>query len=183
MTIGITAGLWLLVVVGALGAFDTLYYHEYRARLPAGGAQSRPELVLHATRDFVYTVLFATLSTWQWGGALVAVLLVLIAGELVITLADFAVEDRVRIPLGGVFPGERATHTVMALVYGAALGQLVPVFLADMSAPTGFWPRALPATLTIVLRLLAAGVFVSGVRDAYAAARGPEGGWPWPPWR
>ena len=28
--------LWLLAVQGALGAFDTLYYHEWRARLPAG---------------------------------------------------------------------------------------------------------------------------------------------------
>jgi hypothetical protein len=179
----ITTGLWLLVAQGVLGAFDTLYYHEYRAHLPAGGAQSRPELVLHAARDFVYALLFATLATWQWGGWLAPVLLVLITAEIGITLTDFAIEDRVRVPLGGVFVGERATHTLMALVYGAALGHLVPVFLADRLAPTGFGPRQLPSTLVLVLRLLAVGVFVSGVRDALAAARGPRGGWPWPPWR
>jgi len=58
----ITTALWLLVAQGVLGAFDTLYYHEWRARLPAGGAQSRPELLLHASRDFVYAALFGTLG-------------------------------------------------------------------------------------------------------------------------
>lgn len=178
-----TTGLWLLVAQGALGAFDTLYYHEYRARLPAGGLQSRPELLLHAARDVVYAVLFATLSSWQWGGALAVALLVLIAAEIVITLVDFAIEDGVRRPLGGVFPGERTTHTLMAIVYGAALAHLVPVFVADMAAPTGFWPRPLPEPLPTVLRMFAAGVFASGLRDALAAARGPGAGWPWPPWR
>ena len=27
--------LWLLAIQGAVGAFDTLYFHEWRARLPA----------------------------------------------------------------------------------------------------------------------------------------------------
>ena len=178
-----TAALWLLVAQGALGAFDTLYYHEYRARLPSGGAQSRPELLLHAARDFVYAILFATLSAWQWGGALAAVLLVLIASEIAITLADFAIEDRVRVPLGGVFPGERATHTLMALVYGAALGQLLPVVVADLGAPTGFWPRPAGGTVATLLQLMAAGVLLSGVSDLAAAVRGAGAGWPWPPWR
>jgi len=29
--------LWLLAIQGIIGAFDTLYYHEWRARLPARG--------------------------------------------------------------------------------------------------------------------------------------------------
>ena len=32
-----TTALWLLAIQGAMGAFDTLYYHEWRARLPAAG--------------------------------------------------------------------------------------------------------------------------------------------------
>lgn len=27
--------LWLLAILGITGAFDTLYYHEWRAQLPA----------------------------------------------------------------------------------------------------------------------------------------------------
>ena len=41
--------IWLLVLQASLGAFDTLYYHEYRLRL-ADRAHSRLELRLHAPR-------------------------------------------------------------------------------------------------------------------------------------
>jgi len=34
----IPTALWLLAIQGAIGAFDTLYYHEWRARLPARGS-------------------------------------------------------------------------------------------------------------------------------------------------
>ena len=37
------AVLWLFFAQGLLGAFDTVYYHEVRARLPAGGVRARPE--------------------------------------------------------------------------------------------------------------------------------------------
>lgn len=63
-----TTVLWLLAVQGALGAWDTLYYHELRARLPAGMPGTRPELLLHAARDFIYAILFATLPWWAWQG-------------------------------------------------------------------------------------------------------------------
>ena len=57
----IPTALWLLAIQGAIGAFDTLYYHEWRARLPARGSIAAPELRLHAARDFLYTVIFGTL--------------------------------------------------------------------------------------------------------------------------
>jgi len=53
--------LWFLLAHGIIGAFDTVYYHEWRARLPAGGREAAPELALHAGRDFLYGVLFCTL--------------------------------------------------------------------------------------------------------------------------
>lgn len=40
--------LWLLAIQGAIGAFDTAYYHEWRARLPAMGRAAAYELNLHA---------------------------------------------------------------------------------------------------------------------------------------
>src|SRR5688572_533564 len=60
--------LWLLAVQGLIGAFDTLYYHEYRARLPARGRAASLELKLHAARDFLYGVLFLSLPWVQWRG-------------------------------------------------------------------------------------------------------------------
>lgn len=177
-----STALWLLAVQGALGAFDTLYYHEWRARLPAGVPGTRPELLLHAARDFFYALLFGSLPWLAWRGAWAAVLALVVATEIGITLADFVVEDRVRRPLGGVFPGERCTHAVMGILYGAVLAHLVPELLAWWHLPTGLElaPAAIPESLRLVLGLMAVGVFGSGARDLYAALQLPGGRWPWP---
>jgi hypothetical protein len=46
-----TTALWLLAIQGIIGAFDTLYYHEWRAHLPVGGPGTAPELKLHAAPE------------------------------------------------------------------------------------------------------------------------------------
>ena len=174
------AALWLLAVQGAVGAFDTLYYHEWRARLPAlDGA--RPELRLHALRALIYGVVFATLPRVEWRGAWAYALAALLAVEILITLRDFVVEDEVRAPLGGVFKGERVTHTVMAIIYGAMLANLLPAVNAWRHAPTALAPHAevIPAELVWVLTVMSAGVAASGLRDAYAASGLRGGAWPW----
>ena len=173
--------LWLLAVQGAIGAFDTLYYHEWRARLPAlPGA--RPELRLHAARALVYAVLFALLPRVEWRGAWAYVLASLLAAEIFITLRDFVVEDTVRQGVGGVYAGERTTHTLMAIIYGAMLGNLLPAMFGWRHAPTALAPHTevVPAELVWVLTLMSVGVAVSGLRDAYAALGLPGGAWPWP---
>ena len=172
--------LWLLAIQGAFGAFDTIYYHEWRARLPAlPGA--RPELRLHAARALVYGVLFAALPRFEWRGAWAYALAALLAAEILITLRDFVVEDRVRASLGGVFAGERVTHALMAIIYGAMLANLLPALDAWRRAPAGFAPQAagVPAGLVWLLTLMSLGVTASGARDAYAALGLPGGGWPW----
>src|SRR5580698_4856016 len=110
--------LYLFALQGLLGAFDTIYYHEWRARLPGGVPGTAPELVLHGVRDLVYAVLFGALPFVRCEGLCVWALAGLVAVEIVITLRDFVVEDTVRRPLGGVFAGERVTHAVMGIVYG-----------------------------------------------------------------
>ena len=60
--------LWLLALQGVIGAFDTAYYHEWRARLPGLGPQAAPELRLHAARDVLYALIFATLPWFAWQG-------------------------------------------------------------------------------------------------------------------
>jgi hypothetical protein len=172
--------LWLLAIQGAIGAFDTLYYHEWRARLPAlPGA--RPELRLHAVRALIYAVLFALLPRVEWRGAWAYVLGALLAAEVFITLRDFVVEDTVRAPLGGVFAGERTTHTVMAIIYGAMLANLLPAVLGWRHEATALVPHTepVPAELVWLLTSMSLGVAVSGARDAYAALGLPGGGWPW----
>ena len=172
--------LWLMAVQGSLGAFDTAYYHEYKARLVAGGARTRPELWLHAIRDFVYAILFATLPFVAWCGAWSILLVMLILFEIVVTMTDFAVEVRTRGEIG-VAAGERITHAMMAIVYGAMLGRLAPHVYSWSERATSFTSHdePAPAALRTLLLCMALGVFLSGVRDAYAALELRGGAFPW----
>jgi phosphatidylglycerophosphate synthase len=157
--------IWLLLVQASLGAFDTLYYHEYKLKLPHGD-HSQVELRLHSARDFAYAVIIGTLGFVTWHGAWTWVLALLLVSEIVITLWDFIEEDKVRkLP-----PGERAMHTVMGIVYGAFLAYLVPEMFEWSSQATGFGAayHGIPAWILLVIAI---GVFVSGVRDMAASLR------------
>lgn len=173
--------LWLLAIQGIIGAFDTLYYHEWRARLPARGAQSASELKLHAARDFFYAVLFGTLPWLAWYGSWVLVLVGVLIAEITLTLMDFVVEITVRKPLGDVYAGERVTHAVMGILYGAMIAGLIPALIGWWPLPTALViaPPDIPGVLRWGLVTMAVGVSVSGLRDLYAAYELPHGGWPW----
>ena len=170
--------LWLLIAQGVLGAFDTLYYHELRARLRARGAVAGRELKLHAARDFLYALLFATLPRLEWHGAWTVVLVAVFGAEIVITMTDFVIEAYDRKSFGDVEPGERVTHAVMGICYGAMLALLVPALTRWASLPTGFLANNAPPIVSAVLTLMAIGVFLSGVRDL-AAVYVPVTRWPW----
>jgi len=173
--------LWLLAIQGIIGAFDTLYYHEWRARLPARAAQSASELKLHAARDFLYGVLFATLPWLAWQGRWALVLAAVLMAEIALTLTDFVVEITVRKTLGDVYGGERVTHAVMGILYGAMIASLIPALIGWWPLPDGLVSARpdIPDQLRWALMMMAAGVLVSGLRDLYAAYELPYGGWPW----
>lgn len=176
-----SAALCLLAIQGAIGAFDTLYYHEWRARLPARPEVTAPELRLHAGRDVLYAAIFGTLPWLAWEGIWAAALVAILVAEIVLTMADFVIEIDVRRSLGDVYAGERVTHAVMAILYGAALAMLVPALVDWWQQPSALRPAppAVPETLRWLLVVMAAGVFLSGARDLYAAGRLPHGAWPW----
>lgn len=162
----------LLAAQGCLGAFDTLYYHEYKLRLP-GRHHARQELMLHALRDFIYALLFGTLGWLAWNGLLAWALLLLLVAEIVLTLSDFLEEDRTRkLP-----PGERVMHALMGILYGTFLAYLLPALLQWMRLPTGF-SRIEHGWLTWLLVVMALGVLLSGLRD-FLSARGQKE-WPHP---
>jgi hypothetical protein len=171
----------LLALQGFLGAFDTLYFHEYKGKLTALVPTTTAELRLHVVRDLVYVIIFATLPVVAWQGAWVVVLVTLLVIEIVVTMADFIVEEWVRRPLGGVFPGERVTHALMGIVYGAMLGYLVPILREWWASPTGLVMSDVdvPITLALLVWAMGAGIFLSGVRDLYALLEFPHGSWPW----
>lgn len=85
--------------------------------------------------------------------------------------------------LGDVYGGERITHAIMGILYGAMLAYLVPVLMRWWSLPSelALAPAGVPSSLRYALTLMGVGVVASGVRDLYAALGMPKGGWPWPP--
>ena len=86
--------------------------------------------------------------------------------EIGITLWDFIEEDLTRrLPAG-----ERAMHTVMAIVYGAFLANLIPQVLLWIAQSTGF-AAVNHGWLSWLLSAFAAGVFFSGIRDVVASFR------------
>lgn len=68
------------------------------------------------------------------------VLLGVISAEIFLTLRDFVIEIGVRKELGDVYAGERITHAIMGIAYGAMLA----TFIATL---TSWWQR--PTALTI----------------------------------
>lgn len=155
----------VLLLLGVLGASDTLYYHEWRLRL-ASTPSAASELRLHAVRDCAYTIVFGSLAWTTWNGLWVWPLAAILLFEVWATLADFLEEDRTRkLPAG-----ERVMHAVMGIVYG--------VFLAELFPHAARWARlgssfgaADYGAVSWILTAFAVGVFASGVRDAVASWR------------
>ena len=173
--------LYLLALQGFIGAFDTLFYHEWKARLPARGQQAAPELALHAARDFCYGILFCALPWLAWKGRWTIALVAVISAEIILTLWDFVVEITVRKELGDVYAGERVTHAIMGITYGAMLAALAPTLYSWWNSPTNLAmePALIPEWLRGVVVVMGVGVVLSGLRDLYAAAGLAGGGWPW----
>jgi uncharacterized protein len=160
--------LYLLLVLGILGAFDTLWYHEYQQQLPRN-ASARIELRLHAARDFAYALVFGSLGWIAGQGLFARLFLAILLFEIGITLWDFIEEDMTRrLPAG-----ERVMHTIMAIVYGAFLAHLLPQVFQWAGQPTHLVPVHY-GLLSWILSAFAAGVFLSGVRDVVASFRLPE---------
>lgn len=178
-----TISLYLLIALAFLGAWDTIYYHEWRAKLPALGKMARSELRLHAWRDFVYAILFAMLPWFAWRGAYAGILVLLFLIEIVLTLWDFIVEDWIRKPIGGVYPGERVMHAIMGIVYGALLACIVPTIRMwwRQSSDLSVSLPLIPSSLRWLMLAMAVGVALSGARDLCAAAGLRGSSWPWKP--
>lgn len=155
--------LWMLFGQALLGAFDTIWHHELTVALPRCVA-ARTELALHSARALLYGLVFAGLAWFDFAGGWAAVLVATVLVEVLITLADFVIEDRTRL----LPASERVTHTVLAINGGAAFALLATVLPDWWSQPTAlvFVDRGV---LSWLLTCAAIGVTLSGVRDGLAA--------------
>ncbi len=165
------AALILLLVNVIFGAWDTLWYHEYKTRLVHHLASTRPELRLHAARDGVYTCLYGSLAIYRPQGLYVYIVGAMLVAEIMITLTDFVVEDRDRGAIGGMVAGERILHTLMAIVYGAMLTFLIPELISGARLPTALVINDAWVLLRLGAGVAAIGIGMSGIRDTVALTR------------
>ncbi|WP_419688375.1 TIGR01777 family oxidoreductase [Burkholderia theae] len=155
----------LLIVQGAMGAFDTLYHHELTQDLPHS-PRARLELAIHAVRSVLYGLVFASIANVAFHGAWVAAIAAVVLVEVVLTLWDFVVEDQSRkLPAT-----ERVLHTLLAVNGGALFGMLAMQWAVWAHEPTGLHAIDL-GWRGWLLSLFAVGVTVSGLRDGMAACR------------
>lgn len=155
----------LIIIQICMGAFDTLYHHEFTERL-AWRPSQKGEVRLHGIRNILYAGLFMVIGCLEVKGGFAVAIGVLLVIELGITLVDFVEEDMTRkLPAS-----ERVTHTLMALNYGAILVLLAPVLVDWAQSPAsiaavsyGLWSG--------VMGVAAVTVGVFGVRDLFAAKR------------
>ena len=162
----IEIALGLLLVHGALGAFDTFYNHEWRERLPSR-PEAATELALHSGRSWAFAVMFLGLAWFEWHGLWGWLLLGLVALEYVVTLFDSVVEDRTRT-LSAI---ERVNHMLLGLNTG-----LYAAFIAvEVLARWRLLPTALVPVhhgfLSWLLSACAGVIVVWAVRDAFASRR------------
>jgi uncharacterized protein (TIGR01777 family) len=156
----------LLLVQTLLGAFDTLWHHELREHLPAKRAAAT-EVGLHALREFLYGCTFLAMAWAEWHGLWAVLLGGLVLLEIVVTIADFIVEDRTRrLPAG-----ERALHTVLAINIGIVMTVLAPVLWQWWNLPTAVRGSTSYGVLSTVFTLLAVAVFIWSARNTMALLR------------
>lgn len=156
----------LLLVHGALGAFDTFYNHEWVEHLPSR-PEAATELALHSARSWVFAVTFAGLAWLDWHGAWAWVALGVIALEYLVTLADSVVEDRTRT-LTAI---ERVNHMLLGLNTGLYAAFVALQASRWMHEPTALVPVHRPWLLSELLTACAVVIVVWALRDGWASRR------------
>ncbi|HET6371525.1 MAG TPA: hypothetical protein VFG95_10025, partial [Nitrospiria bacterium] len=108
--------------------------------------------------------------------------LLLLSAEIAITLIDFTIEVETRKSLGGLYDGERITHAVIAIFFGAMLATFIPALLKGWRFPSTFAlipENDVDPLLRPAFFLMAIGAILSSARDFFAASGLPYSHWPW----
>lgn len=167
--------IYLLIIQGVLGGFDSLFIHEIKERL-AHKPGAVVELRLHAARELLYAVVFAGLGWFEWYGGFAYLMAAVLLIEVLITAWDFVEEDLSR----RLSPVERVTHLILSIGYGAVLGLLAPILYHGSQQPSALvWVNYGMASW--ILTFYAVGVLAWAVRNLLASTglshqqRGPSG--------
>lgn len=151
--------LYVVMLHGVLGGLDVLVNHEWLARLP-GRADTAGEQRVHAARELVFCLAFASLGWFEWHGAAAWWIALLYLGEIVVSACDVVIEGNTR-----VLPTfERVLHLFLFMNLGALLVLVGQALLAWHALPTEI-VFAYHGWASWVLGAMAAGSLAWSIRD------------------
>ena len=157
----------LLVLIGAVGAFDVFTFH--RDACLTSRPDTRDEAWIHVARGFVYPLQFVLVAEVELHGAWYGAFVALLVLDVAIAVADVAIEPVTRRAQGGLPAGEYAAHMLLSVLVGAYLCALVSASIAWATLPTAIVhvPHA-PLAVRVALHVLAAGCLAVTVLDVLA---------------
>jgi phosphatidylglycerophosphate synthase len=148
-----------LVLHGAIGGLDVFVNHEWLARLPSR-RDAAAEEKLHSARELLFCLAFLSLGWFEWHGAAVWWIVLLYAGEVLVSAVDVLVEGEIR-----VLPrAERVLHLFLFMNLGALIVLVGQALLGWSALPTAIVPVD-HGWASRVLIVMGIGALVWAVRD------------------
>ena len=154
-----------LVLHGVIGGLDVFINHEWLARLPSR-RDAATEEKLHSARELLFCLAFLSLGWFEWHGAAVWWIVLLYAGEVLVSAVDVLVEGEIR-----VLPRpERVLHLFLFMNLGALIVLVGQALLGWSALPTAVVPVD-HGWASRILTVMGIGALVWAVRDGRAAVR------------
>jgi hypothetical protein len=111
------APFYFLLVIGHLGLFDVLYFHQYKCSLMKR-IESRLEVKIHLMRHVVYALQFLYVANFRASGSMVFLVLLLYICDFVVAMSDVWIEPESRKSQGGLPRGEYLMHILLTFLVG-----------------------------------------------------------------
>ena len=146
---------YLLLLIGHLGVFDIVYFHNYKCKLHEQKF-ARSEVIVHTIRHLVYALQFFYVANFRAFGAAIWLIVFLIVIDTVIAFWDTWIEDGARKALGKLPKGEYFMHILLSLLVGSYLTLLIQVLIVDVNKNSAFLylPPSVPKYLIYYMTLM-----------------------------
>lgn len=167
------AAFYLLLLIGHLGVFDVIYFHNFKCRLHEQ-EYARSEVRVHTLRHLIYALQFFYVANFKFTGKAIFFLCFLLLMDIMIAFWDLWIEDNVRKSLGKLPKGEYFMHVVLSLLVGSYLTFLGQELYANYFQPTQFLfePPNVPVLFVYYMNLMGMGAILAFSYDALRYLRG-----------
>jgi len=163
---------YILLIIGHLGLFDVLYYHNYKCNLHEL-EHARTEVVIHTARHLIYALQFLYIANFRAYGIWIWLPIFIYLLDIIIALMDIWVEPEARKPQGGLPRGEYFMHIVLSMLVGMYLILVLQQLYLDFELPTNFKysPPHVPKVLTFYMTIMGMATIVFFIFDSFRLSK------------